>query len=87
MTRNARRQGISTYGINVYLRDIPVLKQADWICKFGFWRYLFKKKLPVDKIRAEAPDMMISPPVGHVSRRPLLELNFSCSPTRLIIAS
>ena len=50
----------------------------------------FKKRLPVDKAlcRGAGYDgFTASGLVGHVSRRPLLELNFSCSPTGLIIAS
>ena len=86
MTWNARRQGISTYGINVFLRDIPVLKTGRLdLYKFGLWRYLFKKAARwQDLCRGAGYHVMISPPVGHVSRRPLLELNFSCSPTILM---
>ena len=58
------------------------------IDKFGLWRYLFKKAAHwQDLCRGAEHHVMISPQVGHVSRRPLLELNFSCSPTGLIIAS
>ena len=80
-------QGISTYGINVFLRDIPVFENRQIGAISLASGVTYSERLLVGKICTEAPDMMISPPMGHVSRRSLLELNFSCSPTGLIIAS